>query len=160
MTDTTNPEVFTIKTVTDTTEVYDSTDIIITGGTGSSSTSNLVWHDFATIQAALTPQHTVFILPEDRMPEKVYINGSLATIGVIGSEAHYSYNGKDKIVISPQTLEPTSGLLYYPTPKFNNKISIEYDNAIYHYHIEHVPSKEVKTNIIQAKLLSKVERGA
>lgn len=88
-----------------------------------------------------------------KMPESVYINGSLATLGMFGSDVDCAFTGKDLIF--------QSGILRALVFGEKIKLSIYYKRRIYHYKcrlgITGVNTLE-NTNIIDTELLSTIER--
>jgi hypothetical protein len=105
------------------------------------------------------PDHYYIMkLPEEvkkKMPESVYINGMLASLGMFGSDVDVAYTGQDLIF--------QSGVLRALT--FNNKIriAIYYKKKIYHFKCVPDPYGGVATmsensNVINTELLSTIER--
>ena len=72
-------------------------------------------------------EHYIFKLPKNKLPLKIYINGGLKTIGIVGSLAEVAYLGKNKVCINKKAFSPTLALYTELT------ISLEYKTAIYHY---------------------------
>lgn len=90
---------------------------------------------------------------EKKMPESVYINGSLATLGMFGSDVDCAFTGKDLIF--------QSGVLRALVFGEKVKLSLYYKKRIYHYkcRLSIVGVATISnTNIIDAELLSTIER--
>jgi len=97
-------------------------------------------------------------LPEEvkkKMPESIYVNGMLATLGMFGSDVDVAYTGQDLIF--------QSGVLRALTFGDKIKISIYFKKKIYHYKC--LPGSyggmatiSENSNVLDAELLSTIER--
>lgn len=92
-------------------------------------------------------QYYTFLLPENKIPHKIYIGGLLVTFGMFGSAAEVSFCKPNYLIITGQSI--TSG-----------KISIEYSKKIYHYSFDINGGAECEEGscIIKATLLSTISK--
>jgi len=51
--------------------------------------------------------YEILQMPCDKMPEMVYVNGRLVTLGLMGSDVECAYLGDDKLIFSPGVLDAT-----------------------------------------------------
>ena len=111
----------------------------------------------ATNYVAVAPtnsKYVVFELPRFRMPDKVFLNGRLVSLGVLGDDVIAAWDKEDKLIME----ELDIGAIM-----INNRmeISLEYDNCTFYYKVEHSLGKPIRkagTNIIEARLISEVMR--
>ena len=85
-------------------------------------------------------------LPKKRIPKKVYVNGKLLTLGIIGSNVECAYVGAH-LIFAPGV---TEGLLL----SNQRSIVLEYAREVYNYSIE---PEELAKNKLNVKLLSIVK---
>lgn len=85
-----------------------------------------------------------FRVPELLMPKKVYICGRLVTLGMLGSGAEVCFDSSGFIVFEKA--------LAYIAVQDRITISIEYNDYIYHYHVEHngtvITGRELKGKLV------------
>lgn len=100
------------------------------------------------------PKYSVFELPlKNKMPNKVYVNGILLTVGILGSDVQAAFAG-DKIIFSPGEIPGIAD--------WNKRltVSLDYGDSLYHYNIitddRCIVEFKEGSNIIKAKLVSKV----
>ena len=105
------------------------------------------------------PDHYYIMkLPEEvkkKMPESIYINGMLASLGMFGSDVDVAFTGQDLIF--------QSGVLRALTFNDKVKIAIYYKKKIYHF--KGLPNAyggmatvSENSNILATELLSTIER--
>lgn len=121
------------------------------GSSGTSaikSSTNIVY----TYPSPPAESYVVFELPRRQIPRKVYLNGRLATLGRLGNDVQAAHDGTNKLVFK------ASELGFY-TAKIT--VSIEYDDSMYHYNIEHncgVVKFKPNSNVLDAVLVSEIEQ--
>lgn len=133
---------------------------------GTVDDGNIWWHTSANTPVFNityqnnAPKYTDFVLPEARMPEKVYINGLLQSPGIMGSDADYTYNGTNCLTFAPHTLTPTrDSPIIFKINTGKDKIVVEYDGCMYHYTIDFVPGTNEQEKEICTTQLSQVKKG-
>jgi len=100
------------------------------------------------------PKYSVFDMPRDEMPNKVFINGRHVSLGVLGDDVLAAWDKDDKLVIPTDEFTALS---------LNNRmeISLEYDDCMFHYRLtllSNSPTYKEGSNILQATLVSEVVR--
>lgn len=126
------------------------------GGSGSSGTgninaqSNIVY----TYPYPQTETYVVFELPRYQMPRKIYLNGRLVTVGMLGNDVQAAYDGKNKVIFRLGELNS-----YYVSNKIT--VSVEYSDSLYHYNVEHtggVMKFKPNSTTLSAVLISEIEQ--
>ena len=102
------------------------------------------------------PTYTVLELPQNKIPEKIYVNGILMTCGLLGTDVDCAYAGKNKIIFAPDIFTDSFG--FFVRSRIP-KISVEYNNAIYHYVVDHVPVKGDNSTILDVRQVGMIKKG-
>lgn len=117
--------------------------------------SNSYYYTTTTNSISIKQDYDVFKLPKRKMPEMVYVNGRLVTLGIFGSDVDCAYNGSGKLIFSPNILNCNN------YTEYKIAVSLIYKDEIYHYNVEYTSfgvQKEEGTKVIKAKLLSVIKR--
>jgi hypothetical protein len=110
---------------------------------GFNTTGGTTW--ITTSGYAILKQYYVFMLPKKKLPNKVYVQGHLRTVGLIGSAVEVAYIGLNKLVFIGKMFENDIS---------NITISLEYKNEIYHYKVDSNSLYIEKSSVLAAELLS------
>lgn len=110
---------------------------------GGSTAGGTTW--ITTSGYAILKQYYVFMLPKKKLPNKVYVQGHLRTVGLIGSAVEVAYVGLNKLVFIGKMFEHDIS---------NITVSLEYKNEIYHYKIDSNSLYTEKSSVLAAELLS------
>lgn len=118
-------------------------------GTGTSGDTTWSW---GGVQVANSSgSYAVFMLPERKIPKKVFVNGRLVTVGALGTDAECAYAGK-KLIFEPGLINVLA---------FNGRltVSLEYKNKTYHYNIgsNGIPDLKPNTTTLDAQLVSVID---
>lgn len=133
-----------------------------TGGTGSTGGITL-YPNTSAGHITLGPQtyynnqrhYVVFDLPSKKIPELVFVNGILVSVGVLGSSAECAFAGKSLIFDYNVVQQHSSRKI---------TITLQYKEKIYHYCVEPLslfsgaPTLKEGTMRLDAKLISIINR--
>jgi hypothetical protein len=123
------------------------------GGTGGINTNSYITYTYAYPQ---TESYVVFKLPWDEMPNKVYVNGRLMTLGKLGADVQAAYDNEEQLVFRLGELNNAS--VYASNTKIT--VSVEYEDTMFHYNVKHINGQITflpNTNIVDAVLVSEVD---
>ena len=120
----------------------------------SSSSGNVyTWPQISTSGTiTITNQQSYMIvdLPEKSVPQAVYVNGRMVTLGILGSDAECAY-ANDNLIFAPGVLQGQE----------NGRMTLimEFKKHSYHYSVDHeygIPTLEGRKPIVS--LISKLKR--
>lgn len=104
-----------------------------------------------SLQNAMHNKYAVFELPEDDVPEAVYVCGRLVTLGAIGTAVECAFVG-DKLIFEPGILNAIN---------YNGRltVSLKYPEKTYHYNVgeEGVLQFKAGTSIVISELVSTID---
>lgn len=126
------------------------------------TTGNIVWIDpndqyywptntinYPTTNS-LANHHSIMDLPvKNKMPISVFVCGRMITLGIIGSNVECAYiNGQ--LIFMPGTLDGVFGKQI--------TVSIEYNDAIYHYNLGQYLTHQSCSKKVDAQLVSTISK--
>ena len=96
-------------------------------------------------------RYSVMELPQDCMPNKVYVCGRLVTVGILGTDVQAAYAGNSKLIFSPGEVNVIA---------YNSRItiSLDYGDHMYHYNVDPSIYKDVDSSELKLKMVSKVKQ--
>lgn len=95
---------------------------------------NVEWWNNSTVNTIITQQPKSFSLMNldgDDMPESVFVNGTMVTLGIIGSNVQCSYMGNGQLLFDSGVIGDT-----WATGITCITISVVYSDRTCHYNIE------------------------
>ena len=99
-------------------------------------------------------KYAIFKLPTQIMPEAVYLQGRMLTIGILGTDVECAYNG-DTLVFAPGVFAPQTAMGKIP-------VILQYADKMFHYNITNmfgIVEFEPESCILKYTFLSETKRG-
>lgn len=153
MSDTTTPPLVYQSSVIDTTapqsNVIDTTAPSMTGI--SYTTGTITVNPTLRVGVIMGTKYSVMEIADDEMPESIYVNGKLMTLGIIGTKVQCAYMG-NQIFFEHGIIDSW----------INSTISIVYEDQTCHYNLEICTEsgvyKDANSLVLNTVLVSSVPR--